>query len=374
MAGDSSAVAATPAASALPATDWGRLAHALPTLNETTVPGVSEQYLRAARTVIPSAAQGLYLFDPRTFVVEHAAVNGVSDYLFAVYEERGRAVDPMLRAVLGTGRPTSSLTLLRPDEWAADPMYEICQLQRFEHKIEAPIVADGQTLGSLHFAFDAEQPTITPGMIELAGVLGFLVGSAVASASRTAALARERDGVVAGLDLARDPLVITDLRDGRRRANRSAQEVLDRLADAEPSFSLDAVLARAEEAERQCGEAVARVDVRLPGGGTGVLRVRSIRAAGVPDLVTTTLSLDEATTPDLPPAISRVLAPREAEVARRIAAGQTNQTIARELCLSPYTVKEYTGRIYRRTGAASRVELARLVWEAAPTGDPAGES
>ena len=52
---------------------------------------------------------------------------------------------------------------------------------------------------------------------------------------------------------------------------------------------------------------------------------------------------------------------REAEVARAIAEGLTNTQIADRLFLSPATVKTYVNRLFEKTGATNRVQLALLV-------------
>ncbi|QBI22024.1 LuxR family transcriptional regulator [Egibacter rhizosphaerae] len=236
-------------------------------------------------------------------------------------------------------------------------MYEICQLQRFEHKIEAPVVAQARVVGSLHFAFHAHHPSVTRELIEFAGAIGLVVGGALESVARTADLARERDWLRTGVELCDEPLVLTDLGGGERRVNRAARELLERLEAADPGFSLDAALA--SDGARD-GEITARRTVRLP-AGEGVLRLRSVRDADDPNLMATTLALEEPTRPTLPAAVASALTPREREVAQLIAAGASNDAIAAELFLSPYTVKEHTGSVYRKTGTISRVDLTRRV-------------
>jgi LuxR family maltose regulon positive regulatory protein len=52
------------------------------------------------------------------------------------------------------------------------------------------------------------------------------------------------------------------------------------------------------------------------------------------------------------------LSPREVEVLRLIAQGRTNQEIARQLIISPGTVKAHTSSIYRKLGVTNRTEAA----------------
>src|SRR6185437_9479317 len=56
------------------------------------------------------------------------------------------------------------------------------------------------------------------------------------------------------------------------------------------------------------------------------------------------------------------LTPREAEVLRLIAAGQTNREIARSLFVSEATVKTHVNRIFAKTGARDRAQAVRYAY------------
>ncbi len=49
------------------------------------------------------------------------------------------------------------------------------------------------------------------------------------------------------------------------------------------------------------------------------------------------------------------LTPREAVVLEQVAAGLTNQAIARRLCISPGTVSKHLEHAYRKLGASDRL-------------------
>ncbi|XVV00672.1 ATP-binding protein [Actinosynnema sp. CA-248983] len=51
------------------------------------------------------------------------------------------------------------------------------------------------------------------------------------------------------------------------------------------------------------------------------------------------------------------LSPREAEIARMVAAGRTNRAIAEELFLSSRTVEQHVARLFRKLGISSRAQL-----------------
>ncbi|HEY3947232.1 MAG TPA: response regulator transcription factor, partial [Solirubrobacteraceae bacterium] len=50
---------------------------------------------------------------------------------------------------------------------------------------------------------------------------------------------------------------------------------------------------------------------------------------------------------------------REQSVLSLIASGATNPEIARELHLSPYTVKEYASSLYKKLGVRNRTEAVQ---------------
>jgi DNA-binding CsgD family transcriptional regulator len=54
------------------------------------------------------------------------------------------------------------------------------------------------------------------------------------------------------------------------------------------------------------------------------------------------------------------LTPREREVARLLVRGETNDEIARALCISRYTVKDHAKSVYAKLGVASRTELSPI--------------
>lgn len=64
---------------------------------------------------------------------------------------------------------------------------------------------------------------------------------------------------------------------------------------------------------------------------------------------------------DAPPAVA-ILSPREREIARMVAKGLTNKTIARILDISPWTVSTHLRRIFIKLSVRSRAAMvARLL-------------
>ena len=56
------------------------------------------------------------------------------------------------------------------------------------------------------------------------------------------------------------------------------------------------------------------------------------------------------------------LTPREADVLRLIAAGQSNREIARTLFVSEATVKTHVNRIFAKTGSRDRVQAIHYAY------------
>ena len=62
------------------------------------------------------------------------------------------------------------------------------------------------------------------------------------------------------------------------------------------------------------------------------------------------------------PAGTEELTPREAEVLRLIAGGQSNREIARALYVSEATVETHVNRIFAKTGARDRAQAVRYAY------------
>ncbi|SNY23659.1 response regulator transcription factor [Paractinoplanes atraurantiacus] len=119
---------------------------------------------------------------------------------------------------------------------------------------------------------------------------------------------------------------------------------------------------------------VVLMDVRMPGVG-GVAATRALRAdpgcAGVAVLMLTTFDTDaevlgamraaaDAPVPPAPdPRLTR-LSHRERQVLVAVAEGGDNAEVAREMKLSPDTVRTYVSRILAKVGASSRAQLVAI--------------
>ena len=105
--------------------------------------------------------------------------------------------------------------------------------------------------------------------------------------------------------------------------------------------------------------------------GAGWISPQAARAAGASGFVSKDSSADVVTAavktvgagnlvfPRSPREPSAPLSPREREVLTLMAAGFTNREIAAQLHLSPHTIKEHTGKLYRKLDVRNRAEAVR---------------
>jgi DNA-binding NarL/FixJ family response regulator len=74
------------------------------------------------------------------------------------------------------------------------------------------------------------------------------------------------------------------------------------------------------------------------------------------DILTKCLLESDISVKPLQEAKSRLLTPREQEILVKIASGSTNVKIAKELCISPHTVKTHLYNIYKKINAPNRLQ------------------
>jgi DNA-binding NarL/FixJ family response regulator len=105
--------------------------------------------------------------------------------------------------------------------------------------------------------------------------------------------------------------------------------------------------------------------------GAGRISAAAAEAAGASGFVTKDLPAEDIARavrmvglgmrvfPDSRPAAGPALSGRERDVLEHLASGATNREIARELHLSPHTIKEHVSTVYRKLGARNRAEAVQ---------------
>lgn len=323
-----------------------------------TLDELQTHYLDGVLDYVGAFAAGIYVFDPRTRDVESFDARGVSDYFLSRYEQLGRGQDPVLSQALELGSAVHNRQLMSSEEWRLHPLYrEVCGLHRMAHLLQAPILdADGQVAGTLNFGRHEDQGRFTDQDRRTAATLGRLLGMALGAMKTQLSAERERDRVLAALELCCEAVVVTDLAIAERLTNAPARALLDRLADPECCLAelTGGVVRRGEVTSHE-------TTVALAEGSEARLQARTSTVPDMPDVMVTFLGF-AADQPSLPVLASAAqLTAREREVAHLAASGLRDKEIAERLFLSPYTVKHHLKACYRKLGVRSRVDLARLM-------------
>jgi DNA-binding CsgD family transcriptional regulator len=298
---------------------------------------------------------GFNILDRRTWRPEHNVAVNVSDIFVARYERDGRDVDPVLGRALETGHATYNLALMTEEEWLASPAYtNAYRTHAMRHVVDAPVIGDGDIIGSLHFADDDPERDVTAREVSMVGALGRVVGSAIEGIWTRERLELERDRALAALELAGTAVVVSDTAAVELRPNGVARRLLADVVDAEAELCRLLTLAPGD------GSVSRRVDVELIGGGTGTLHGHSTPARPDGGGLVTVLEL-ERERPGIAPALLAPLTPRERDVAVLVVEGLADREIAERLYLSHHTVSQYVKRIYRKLDVDSRVALTRML-------------
>lgn len=294
--------------------------------------------------IIARAIVGFDLLDPETHDVRQTSASGVSSYFLARYDRFARRVDPVLNAAIDNRTVAHNLSMMTSDQWLSSPIYQdVFVLHRMTNVVYAPIVVDDHVVATLNLGRDDSAGHFTPQEIEQIGGIATLLGAVLGVLRRLDELTRRADHLASAVDLCDVPMVVSDLTDGTRHINRSAQAVLAGRPSEAPG--LDEELARADPG----GEG--------PAERTGALVKRSVDV-GNGGLVT---FLHGRSAADRLPGwlLTRVTA-READVILLVTQGYRDVEIAHRLMLSQHTVKGYLREVYRKLDVRSRVELTRL--------------
>jgi DNA-binding CsgD family transcriptional regulator len=315
-----------------------------------SVEQLQQRFLDEITLRVDSFATGLYLHDRATGRPFTAEVRGLGNYYVQRYERFGRDEDPVVRRAVMHREVCDSDSLMPRAEWLRLPVVRNVFLPHDMARVLcAPLVIDGEVAGTLNFARNHHQPPFTEPDRRDAAVAATVFGAAVSAVRTRVALVRQQAQLTAALDRCGAPVVITDLALAQRHLNEPAAALLARLgpahAELEPFLDCD-------EAGR-----VASVEVESPPGQRTRLTVSSHRLPDQPDVVVSTIVVDDRSQKAIAPRYRLLLTPREADVVTQVLAGLRDAQIAAELYMSPHTVKHHLKSVYAKVGVHSRVEL-----------------
>jgi DNA-binding NarL/FixJ family response regulator len=178
-------------------------------------------------------------------------------------------------------------------------------------------------------------------------------------------------------------VVLMDLRmpnvDGVAATRRLAAELPDVKVVVLTTFADDASILGALEAgalgflTKDAGREQIALAVRSAAAGQAVLdplvQASLLRAASPAGTGAAGVGTDAAAEPSIqpsvpaPPPLPDDLTPREADVLRAIAAGQSNAEIASELFISEVTVKSHINHLFAKIHARNRAEAVRYAYD-----------
>jgi DNA-binding CsgD family transcriptional regulator len=293
--------------------------------------------------VFDAVVVGFDVLDPDTHHPRSTSGQGVSEFFLAKYEQVAREADPVLQHAIVNQDLAYNLDMMSEVEWRDLGVYqEVFSLHRMIGVVYAPVVIDGKVVATLNLGRAEGAAAFTHEELVDAVDLAHLLASLMASLQRREALDRELGLYRSALDLASEPMVISDVRSAERYMNKAARRVLDQQPSDAMGFDEALIAVQNRGRQHEPGVGLIRRSFELDGGAT----VSFLRSDPRPDA--------------LPEWFHHSMTTREAQVILLVARGLRDAEIADELHLSVHTVKGYLRDIFKRTGVRSRVELARM--------------
>ena len=321
----------------------------------STLDQLGRTFLAGFGRVLGVPMFGFNVVHPGTTRLRHQVAANVSDVFVTRYIREVMDDDPLRIAAHESGRAVYNLDLMSPLEWEESEAYRRAfSMQRMRHIVEAPMMAAGQPVGSLHFATNAVEHDVGAGDIQLAEALADVLAQAVVDIDSSERLTREREESRAALAVAGLAVVVSDPDATELRLNEPARRLLRDVVDADER--LHRMLGRRAED----GPSSRRLDVELLTGEIATLHADFNPLEDDNGALIAVLEL-RRNHARVSPAALATLTPREAEVAGLVVDGLADREIAERLFLSRHTVSQYVKRIYRKLDVESRVGLTRLL-------------
>lgn len=124
-------------------------------------------------------------------------MRGLPDHFIDYYKEAGSVVDPVLRHILQTHAPAHEQLILTEEEWKQSLLYREGCGKKYDHEhiMAGPVVAQGQVIGTLHFARHSHTPAFNPNDLSCLSALSahLSVRLAILQAQREQTIVLETD-------------------------------------------------------------------------------------------------------------------------------------------------------------------------------------
>jgi DNA-binding CsgD family transcriptional regulator len=329
--------------------DTHLVGHLVPFISAGTLHQLQERYLDWVPEHLPAFATGIYLHDRRTGRPLLSQVRGLSRFYLSRYEQHGRDHDPVMGEAIRRKQVCDDTTVASADEWERLPVVNrVFREHGMAHVLCAPLVVDGEVVGTLNFARHESAGPFDEQDRRRAGIAASMIAAATFAISQRMGLERDRDRALAALDVCGQAIVITDLDRGERYYTRQARELCRSLGPQQPR--LEPLL-----------EGDHRGEVSFPGadGHEQRIAVASVSDPSQPDVTVSVLRVVGETAPRLPEEVARRLTQRERDIVELSLAGLEVREIGTRLFISPNTVKFHLKAVYRKLGVSSRLELMR---------------
>lgn len=166
----------------------------------TSLEEVQEAVVSSVGGLIDVPAHAIYYLDPVTLEPLRVRAKGASDSFLSTYEEIGRPIDPVLERIMVEARALHSGGMLDDRAWRAHAFYPVVAQGGFDATMQAPIVVEGELVGTLDFARRRRDGGFRRADARLLDVVARRVADAVARALRFEELARQSTLVEVALD------------------------------------------------------------------------------------------------------------------------------------------------------------------------------
>jgi DNA-binding CsgD family transcriptional regulator len=333
-----------------------------------TLDEVQDAFVTSVDRLIDVPAHAIYFLDPGSLAPLRVRTKGASDAFLATYEDAGRAIDPVLERVALERCTVRSGTVLDAHDWRRHPFYPVVARGGFHSTMQAPLVVEGELIGTLNFARRRRDGGFRVGEARLFDIVARRVSDAVARALRFEELARQSTLAERALDELGVAVVATSLDSTLLFANRAATALLGgpgRAPGVLPAAFAETIAADRERlvaGHRSTTSAVVSPLVRVPlrslqrplDGATPVqsVTVRSTLARDCEAVISLLYDRPQPLRHRIP-----VLSNREQEIVELVARGLSTGQIAHVASITQNTVKQHLKRIFGKLGVHSRTEL-----------------
>lgn len=336
-----------------------------------TLDDVQDAFLAAVPGVIAAPAYAIYYLDPTSLAPLRVRSRGAPDSFLSRYEETGRAIDPVLERIVACRRAVRSREVLEEGAWRRHPFYPVVAHGGFDETLQAPIVVEGDLVGTLDFARRRRDGGFRAAEVRLLDGVSRHVSDTVARALRLEELLRRSTFVERALDALGVAVVATSLDSRLLYGNRAATQLLvgaGRAPRGLPPALRDAIAADREllVAGRRTTTSVVAfppspsvprplqrpVDGGAPAGG---LTVRSVLVRDCEVVVSLLYDRPQPLRRRIP-----VLSDREQEIVELVTRGLSTGQIAEVASITQNTVKQHLKRIFGKLGVHSRTELVAV--------------